>query len=172
MPEPGDIQHMAHDVDRERILVGAGELVVARSPTILAALGLGSCVGLLLYDPVTRVGGMAHVMLPANPHPSQIPDSTRFAEHALGLLLERMLLEGAGRERLEAKLVGGARMVTSSGSPGIGRRNVATLRSLLRQQRIPLLAADVGGRWGRSVEFDLHTGRVRVRSFQRDERAL
>ncbi len=156
----------------ERVLVGIGELAVARPPTILAALGLGSCVGLVLYDPVSRIGGLAHVMLPANPQPARVPPSARFADQALELLLERMLAEGAQREHLGAKLVGGAHMFASSTGQGIGQRNITALHSLLRQQRIPLLASDVGGQWGRSIEFDLGTGLLRVRSFQRSEQTL
>jgi len=163
---------MTADAIQERILVGIGEFAVARPPTVLTALGLGSCVGLLLYDPVPRVGGLAHVMLPANPRPSQTPDSAKFADSALTLLLARMLAEGARRERLEARLVGGAHMFASSPGEGIGQRNVSALRTLLRRQEIPLQATDVGGQWGRSIEFDLRTGLVRVRSFQRGERAL
>lgn len=156
----------------ERVLVGIGELAVARPPTILAALGLGSCVGLVLYDPVSRIGGLAHVMLPANPQPTRVPTSARFADQALTLLLERLLAEGAHREHLEAKLVGGAHMFASSIGKGIGQRNIAALRRLLRQQQIPVRALDVGGQWGRSIEVDLWTGLVRVRSFQRGGQTL
>ena len=158
--------------DIEHVLVGIGELAVARPPTILAALGLGSCVGLTLYDPVKQIGGLAHIMLPASPQPTRFPPSARFADQALALLMTRMLEAGAHRERLEAKIIGGARMFVSLTDQGIGQRNIKALRHLLHQQGIPLVATDVGGQWGRSIEFDLHTGLVRVRSFRHGEHLL
>ncbi|MBU0495751.1 MAG: chemotaxis protein CheD [Chloroflexi bacterium] len=156
----------------DRVMVGIGELVVTRPPTRLVALGLGSCVALVLHDPTVPIGGLAHVMLPTNPQPHERPGSPKFADCALTGLVEWMLREGARREYLIAKLVGGASMFASTRAASIGQRNLMVLRRLLRQQNIPLPAVDVGGQWGRSIEFDPQTGCVRVRSFQRSERVI
>ena len=153
-----------------RLHVGIAELEVARSPVHLHALALGSCVAVILHDAVGQVGGLAHVLLPSpsvgRPRPDQ---PARYAPLAVAALLDGVLALGAERSRLTARLVGGASMFTSLQPPGtiqMGERNVAAAREALHRHRLRLIGEMVGGDYGRSVEFELATGRVVVTSYQ------
>lgn len=147
-----------------RVRVGISEFRVARSPLVLAAHGLGSCLGIALYDPERGIGGLAHAMLPA---PGRAGDDRpkRFVTTVIGLMLEEMVNGGAARERLWAKLAGGANMFRRrlpAAKESVGERNVRTARLTLQALGIPLAGADVGGRQSRVIDFDLQTGQVQV----------
>jgi len=152
--------------------VGIAELAIAQAPGTLAALALGSCVAVVLYDPVVRVGGMAHVLLPTaaigRPRDER---PARFAPMAVQRLTEGVLALGAEKARLTARLVGGASMFTSlqpAGSIQMGERNVHAVREALHRLGIRNAGEVVGGDFGRSAELDLATGRVTVTSYQHD----
>ena len=154
-----------------RIQVGIAELEVAQAPVTLVALALGSCVAVILHDPVAKIGGLAHVLLPSpgigRPRPEQ---PARFAPVAVSALLEAVLGLGAVRSRLTARLVGGASMFTALQPPGtmqMGDRNVAAAREALHRSGLRLVGEVVGGDYGRSVEFQVDTGRVLVTSYER-----
>lgn len=154
-----------------RIHVGIAELEVARAPVTLSALALGSCVAVILHDPVAGVGGLAHVLLPSpgigRPRPEQ---PARFAPGAVATLLDGLLALGAERSRLTARLVGGASMFTALQPPGtmqMGERNVAAAREALHRLGLQLVGEVVGGDYGRSVEFHIATGQVIVSSYER-----
>ncbi|PLX83523.1 MAG: chemoreceptor glutamine deamidase CheD [Desulfuromonas sp.] len=157
-----------------KVRVGISEYRVAEGPAVLVTYGLGSCLGIVLYDARVRVGGLAHTLLP-RPRPGmEQTRMTKFVDAALRLMLEELLVMGAERERLQARIVGGANMfepLHGAAKETIGERNVRAARETLRELGIPLLAEDVGGRHGRTVEFDLGSGEVRVRSM-RGEHAL
>src|SRR5512141_2188077 len=97
-------------VGEHRIFVHVGDVEVARDHTILATVGLGSCVAIALYDPQERVGGLAHPMLPDPSLARPGGNPARFASHAVPMLIERMVRAGAQPRRLVARLVGGASM--------------------------------------------------------------
>lgn len=147
--------------------VGIAEVRVAQAPAILVAYGLGSCLGITLYDPQAQLGGLAHSLLPA-PLPGQRRElGTKFVDAAIEVMVEELARLGARRESLAAKIVGGAHMfepLHHATAAGIGARNAQSAREALRSMEIPLLAEDVGGNYGRTVEFELATGEVRVRS--------
>lgn len=151
--------------------VGIAELEVARAPARLHALALGSCVAVILHDAVAQVGGLAHVLLPSpsigRPRPDQ---PARFASSAVATLLEGVLALGAERARLTARLVGGASMFTALQPPGtmqMGERNVTASREALHRHGLRLVGEVVGGDFGRSVEFEVASGRVVVTSYQK-----
>lgn len=142
-------------------------LAIRRGRGSLAAYGVGSCVILLLYDTDARVGGLAHAMLPRRPSPDE--NAWRFVDSALDHLLVQLEGAGAVRERLAAKLVGGASMfrgAVETPGPSVGERNIAAAREALARHAIPIEEEDVGGEIGRTVFFDVETGRVRVRSLE------
>jgi len=154
-----------------RLHVGIAELEVARAPARLHALALGSCVAVILHDPVAQVGGLAHVLLPSpavgRPRPDQ---PARFAPIAVATLLEGLLALGAERSRLTARLVGGASMFTALQPPGtlqMGERNVTASREALHRHGLRLVGEVVGGDFGRSVDFEIATGRVVVTSYEK-----
>lgn len=131
---------------------------------VLTVHGLGSCVAVCLYDPLTRCGGLGHVVLPAvlMRRPGDPP--SKFADTAVGWLREEMARQGAAASRLVAKIAGGASLFDLSAvrGPSIGERNVAAVREALAEAGIPLVAEDVGGTTGRTVAFRLSDGRVEV----------
>ena len=133
--------------------VRMGELAVARDDEVLAAIGLGSCIGVALFDPEARLAGLAHVLLP-EPAGSREAGAGRFASTAVPALLEELTAAGAARERIVAKMAGGASMfrgLSPNGVAAVGERNAAAVRRALEELGIPLLGEDVGGNWGRTV---------------------
>jgi chemotaxis protein CheD len=150
---------------RER--VGISEFRVAQPPAVLVSYGLGSCLGIALYDPQRQLGGLAHTLLPT-PRPGiQDARPAKFVDAAIRLMVEELIRQGAEPGRLAAKIIGGANMFEpqhGSAEDGIGARNARAARQTLLELGIPLLAEDVGGHHGRTVEFDLATGTVQVRS--------
>lgn len=151
------------------IRVGIGEFAVAEAPEVLTAVGLGSCVAVSLYDAGTRRGGLAHVLLPSlNGEARPDPEGT-YAPVLVTRLLRGVLEEGGDRARIEAKLAGGANMFGSLGIElgRIGERNVSSVLATLNELGLRIAGRDVGGNFGRTVELDLATGQVRVRSLSR-----
>ena len=148
------------------IVIGLGQLRVARrANTVLACLGLGSCVAICAYDPVTKVGGMAHLVLPQSSEGHSMEPSPKFVDCGIAMLLEEMEQLGAKRSRLIVKIVGGAHMIRTPGRDGlfnIGERNVKAARTVLADLGLPLRAADTGGRHGRTVRFYLDSGKLVV----------
>ncbi len=132
----------------------------------LSISGLGSCVAIVLWDAASRVGGLAHVVLP-DPSFSQRDRCWLFATTAIPALLREMEEVGADPSRLTARLVGGAAMfqeLTPQDRVNIGQRNVAAARSALGCSGVPIVAEDVGGEVGRSIDFELADGRLWVSS--------
>lgn len=151
----------------ERLRVGISEYRIARAPTMLVTYGLGSCLGITLYDPLLQMGGLAHTLLPLHRPGGGENRPSKFVDTAISLMTAELTAAGAARERLAAKIFGGANMfapATGSNSESIGARNARTARQTLERLGIPLLAEEVGGSHGRTVELDLATGRVMVRS--------
>lgn len=158
------------------VIVRVAELIVRQAPAQLDALGLGSCVAVILHDPEARVGGLAHVLLPTAAV-GERPDATpgRYAQSAVPALLEAVLAAGAARHRVVARLVGGATMFRNLTAPGliaIGERNTVAARRALDTLSLPLVAEAVGGDYGRSVRFDLEAGTITVRSVRHGTLAL
>lgn len=159
----------------DTLRIGISEYRVARAPAVLVAYGLGSCLGIILDDRKNCVGGMAHTLLPASRPESPEARQAKYVDTAIQALVDELLQLGAGRENLTARLVGGANMFASSYTPntdGIGTRNLLVARATLQNMNIPLQAEDVGGSHGRTVEFDLATGKVLVRSVHGEDRIL
>ena len=155
-----------------KISVRVGEVKVATGDVVLFAIGLGSCVGIALYDTRIRVGGLAHVMLP---HPTSARKPTppgRFASTAVEFTLEEMAKQGAVRRRIFARLIGGAAMfedVLAEDGPALGTRNVEASRAALEQARIPVRAELVGGNHGRTVNFYMQDGKILVTSVRQQD---
>ncbi|MGH7560140.1 MAG: chemotaxis protein CheD [Gemmatimonadales bacterium] len=152
-----------------RLFVGISELEVARAPATLSALALGSCVGVILHDPVAKVGGLAHVLLPS-PHIGRprVDAPGRFAPSAVTALLESMASLGAELPRVTARLVGGASMFAQlqpAGTIQMGERNVHAVREALHRSGVRVTGEAVGGDFGRSVDFDVESGAVVVTSY-------
>lgn len=147
--------------------IGIAEQKIARAPDKLSTLGLGSCVGLVLYDPLSKVGGMVHIMLPTAPQNTQDLNRAKYADTAVPDLVRRLAAAGAQPRRLIAKLAGGAHMFSTAKNidfMNVGDRNVEHCKRMLFQHSIPIIAEDTGGTSGRSIEFCCETGLLQVRT--------
>ena len=150
------------------------DYAVGKGPVVISTIGLGSCVAIAIYDKQTRIGGMAHVLLPSEGLSRDKDNRAKFPGTAVPLLVEEMRKLGA-RGPFTAKIAGGSSMfgaLIPAGGINMGERNVLSSRQALAQAGIPLAAQDVGGDYGRSVYFHLDDGRVLVRSLKSGDRAL
>ena len=152
--------------------VGIAEIKIAQGPDRLLAIGLGSCVGMALWDGESGWGGLAHVMLPTENGLSSTPIRGKFAGTATEWLLAELVQKGVDQGKLKAKLVGGANMFNSihNNPMPVGLRNVMACREELSRRGIPVVAEDVGGGKGRSMVFYPQDGRIWIRSLQGPER--
>jgi len=149
------------------IKVGMADLKVTSSPNVLSTLGLGSCIGICLYDPVTKVSGLAHIMLPSSKTIKNNSNIAKFADTGIDELLVKMEGLGANKRRLVGKIAGGAQMFAfSSGNDTmrIGERNAEAVREILRENRIPIQADETGGNYGRTIEFYADSGRLLIKT--------
>lgn len=149
------------------IMVGLGEICVTNDrSSVLACLGLGSCIGLCAYDSRARVAGMAHIVLPESNRGSLGEMSTKYADIAIPRLLEEMGECGAVKPHISVKLVGGAQMIQNVALESVlqvGKRNLEMTINILAREGIRLLATDTGGNFGRSVQLSVDSGKVMVR---------
>ncbi|MBO5302630.1 MAG: chemotaxis protein CheD [Lachnospiraceae bacterium] len=149
------------------IRVGMADLNICKSPDIITTLGLGSCIGLTFYDPVAKVGGMVHYMLPDSTQMRNNSNIAKFADTGIDELLKRVLAAGASKSRLVAKIAGGAKMFEVSGMSNvgnIGERNAIAAREKLKALNIRLVAEDTGLNYGRTVELHCETGEFYIKS--------
>lgn len=143
------------------VKVGMADLNICHAPDAITTLGLGSCVGVALYDKTTKIGGLVHVMLPDSTKVTQNQNRAKFADTGIVWLVEMMKNEGASPALLTAKIAGGAQMFafkTNSEMLRVGDRNVEAVKATLERLRIPILAQDTGLNYGRTVEFYPETG--------------
>lgn len=150
------------------IKVGMADLQSSRHPCILTTLGLGSCVGIALYDPQKKIAGLAHVMLPSSLQARNNVNPAKFADTAIVKLIDDMNKLGANRNYIVAKLAGGAQMFSfgdASEMMRIGLRNIISTKELLEQLKIPIVAEDIGGNYGRTIELSSNDGKLLVKTF-------
>jgi chemotaxis protein CheD len=133
----------------------------------LVCYGLGSCIGLCAYDPVIKLAGMAHIVLPKSHPGTTTENGTKFADIAVPILLEEMYKQGALKTRLVIKLTGGAQMIQMAGfssSLEMGNKNIDATRQMLKAEGLRIAGEDVGGSHGRSVWLSVSTGEVVIRT--------
>ena len=149
--------------------VGMAEMVVVSAPESLVTLGLGSCIGLVLYDQAAKVAGMVHIMLPDSRGAGgkALEKPGKFADTAVPALIAEVCRKGAVRSRLKAKIAGGSQMFALPGAQtdflAVGSRNAKETEEMLKKHGIPLSAADTGGNKGRTVEFSTKTWMLTVK---------
>lgn len=157
------------------IKVGMADYKIARAPDKLLTAGLGSCIGICLFDKGLKTGAMAHIMLPSSQASSKNQNRAKFADSALEEVLCELDKEGVSRSRLFAKIAGGAQMFKFMGDSDImkiGHRNAAAVEENLRKHRIKLLAQDVGGNFGRTILFDPSSGELLIKTIGHGERTI
>jgi len=152
----------------EVVKVGIAQMDIVKAPNTIRTSGLGSCVGVVLYDESAKIAGLIHIML---------PDSTlgrvdalniaKFADTGIDALIELLKIEGVQPFKLKAKLAGGAQMfkfTSDKDSMRIGPRNVEAVKIQLKKNGIPIIAEDTGGNSGRTIEFDPSTTKLNIRT--------
>ena len=143
------------------IKVGMADLKTAKAPDTLTTLGLGSCIGIALWDPTTKIGGLAHIMLPDSTKIRNNSNIAKFADTGIVELVRQMEALGVPRRRMVAKIAGGAKMFEVSGTTSvgnIGEKNAIASKKTLQELGIPILAEDTGLNYGRTVELDCSNG--------------
>ena len=149
------------------IKVGMADMNVTRTPGMLTTLGLGSCVGVALYDPITKIGGLAHIMLPDSKQIKDHDNIAKFADTAIEALISLMIRQGSVKSRMVAKIAGGAQMfefANMDDTMRVGARNVQAVTQILNKVNIPIISKDTGANYGRTVELYTDTGVYRIKT--------
>ncbi len=157
------------------IKVGMADLNICVSPDGITTLGLGSCVGIAIRDPVTKIGGLAHIMLPDSKEIKNNSNIPKFADTGIEELVKQVVAKGASRQRLVAKIAGGAQMFafqSANSSMRVGDRNVAASLQKLKELNIKVLAQDTGDSYGRTVIFYPETGDYVIRAVGKPEKVI
>lgn len=157
-----------------RVTIGLAEMKVIRPPQSIVTYGLGSCIGLVLYDKVTKIAGMVHIVLPNYNKDMPNVNIAKCADTAVAALLTSMLKEGAKRASIIAKMAGGAHMFKTANNPllMVGEKNVMVTKQMLKKLAIPLVAEDVLGNNGRTVEFFPATGDFTIKVLGKGEKII
>ena len=159
----------------EIIKVGMADLKACKSPDGVTTLGLGSCVGIAIRDPIAKVGGLAHVMLPYSTQIENNSNKFKFADTGIEELVKQIVALGGNKSRFEAKIAGGAQMFSfqnKSDMVRVGERNVEASKKKLKELGIPLKAEDTGLNYGRTVIFYPENGDFVIRSAGKPEKTI
>lgn len=150
------------------IKVKIADYKITGKPNILVTNGLGSCVGLSLYDETLGLGGLAHIMLPQSKSDVAPKFFPRYADTAINIILAELKEQGCNSSNVVAKIAGGASMFPDlkKDGKGVGERNVEATMGILAAMNIPVMASDTGGDYGRSIEFSTISGKMRIRSIR------
>lgn len=159
---------------RNDISVGLGEIKISSKPDdVLVAFGLGSCVGIGMYDPKIHIGGLLHAVLPLSN--GQDPPTPKYVDTGIQLLVDQLIKEGANRSRIITRMVGGANMLTAPGLSStfdIGTRNINSAHTILNEIGFKIHNEEVGGQIGRTVRLYVVDGRMTLRVMGGQEREI
>lgn len=147
-------------VAQKRVHVIQGEFKVYSDPEVVLTTILGSCIAACIRDPIAGVGGMNHFLLPGNSTAVAGSEATRYGVYLMELLVNGLLKKGAKRERLEAKMFGGAR--TMAKFSNVGQKNAEFATEFLNNEGIKLIGSSTGGEFGRKLEYWPVSGRARA----------
>ena len=145
------------------IKVGIADLNLVLDPGTIMTIGLGSCIGIGLYDKTTKVAGLAHIMLPDSTQFKAATNPMKFADLAIPILIEKMSKKGCNKRNIIAKIAGGASMFNFSDKSiisDIGKRNSEAVRKALKNEDIPIIAEETGGNKGRTMILNASDGKV------------
>jgi chemotaxis protein CheD len=159
----------------EMIKVGMADLNICVSPNAITTLGLGSCVGIVLFDPVRKIAGMVHIMLPDSTKIVNNANKAKFADTGIDALIQQLMKAGADRRTLVSKIAGGAQMFAfgnNSDMMRIGERNVEATKLKLGELGISIKAEDTGLNYGRTIEFYPESGELHIKSVGKERKIL
>ncbi len=159
----------------EEIRIGIADLNVTNAPNKLITVGLGSCIGITLYDEVRKNGGMLHIMLPDSTQFQNVNNPYKFADLGVPILLKKVQEMGSRKNDITAKIAGGASMFNFSDKNmimDIGSRNSVAVKKVLKELGISLLSEDIGGNNGRTITLDTNTGNLLIRTVGKDTKEI
>jgi len=150
------------------IKVGIADMNIVKTPDSIRTSGLGSCVGVVLYEESMKIAGLIHIMLPdSSLSRTETVNLAKFADTGISAMIAQLKLEGVQPFKLKAKIAGGAQMfqfTTNNDTMRIGPRNVAAVKESLLNSNVPLIAEETGGNSGRTIEFDPSTSMLNIRT--------
>lgn len=155
------------------VRVNIAELAIRRDSGLLVIAGLGSCVGVVFYDPVNKIAGMTHIFLADSTlFKKSPPNLLKYADTALPLMMDKMIREGALRKELVAKIAGGSQVILpprvgKAIEINIGEKNIQAVKKKLKELEIPLKGEDVGGDFSRTMRFHVDSGKTEIISIHK-----
>lgn len=158
-----------------KIVVGVGGLAVSNdSSTILSTYSLGSCLGIALYDPVARAGGLLHAMLPDSTiNPAKARDNPgMFVDTGVPAIFRALYQLKAEKRRIQICVAGAAKFLDNTGFFNIGERNFEALQKILHEHQLILQTHQVGGLVSRTIHLHIETGEVRLKASGQVEQTL
>lgn len=153
-------------MENNEVKVGIADLNLVLDPGTIMTIGLGSCIGIALYDRVLKVAGLSHIMLPDSTQFKNANNPMKFADSAIPILIEKMQQQGCRKQNISAKIAGGASMFNFSDKSiisDIGKRNSEAVKKALKDIGIPIIAEDTGGDRGRTMILEASTGKVTLK---------
>ncbi len=157
------------------IKVGIADMNYCQAPDLITTIGLGSCVGVVLFDSSSKKCGMVHVMLPDSTKIINNTNAAKFADTGIQALYNGFVKMGINKMRLQAKIAGGAQMFafgSKNNMMRVGDNNVIAVRKKLSELRIPIVAADTGSNYGRTIVFDPETCKLKVKVVGMEEKEI
>lgn len=162
-------------MDAKDIKIGIGELDVALPPDKIMTIGLGSCIGIAIYDSINKVIGLSHIMLPDSVGFTNQSNLMKFADKAIPVLVQKMIDKGANKRNMKSKIAGGACMFNFPDKPStldIGKRNTLAVKDILNSLNIPILSEDTGGSSGRTMIIESQTCKVYIKTVGKEIKEL
>lgn len=157
------------------IRVGMADMNMCKAPDMITTLGLGSCVGIVLYEPTKKLAGLVHIMLPDSTKIRQNENLAKFANTGIESLIDNLVKNGASRSNLVAKIAGGAQMFAFKSNNDllrVGERNVEATKIQLKMHGIRILAEDTGNSYGRTIEFYPESGELLIKSVGKELKSI
>nr|WP_298479335.1 chemotaxis protein CheD [uncultured Oribacterium sp.] len=156
-------------VDKQ-LKVGIGDMKLTRGDGLIITYALGSCIGLAFYDSYIKLGALLHIMLPERVNVNDA-NVFKYADTGIRETLRKMAAFGMVKSRTTVRIAGGAKMFEISGNAGfgnIGQRNIDSVKQVLREEGMQILAEDTGANYARTMSLDTGTGEVLIRTYGRD----
>jgi len=157
------------------IEVQMGKMELAQAPDRIITRGLGSCLGITVYDPVKKTGAMVHPMLPDMDKSKIKNNPSRFVNSGIHLALQELEKKGCFRSRLEVKMFGGAHMfsfINTDSALNVGQKNIEMAQAVFKELNLKILVEEVGGTFGRTIELDTESGKVLVKTVSWGEKVV
>lgn len=158
-----------------KVIVGVSDMKVSQNPEeVLVTYSLGSCIGVVIYDPVARVGGLLHYMLPESSLDKSKAEKNpfMFADSGIPVLFKSSYALGAVKQRMRVTVVGGAQILDQKGFFNIGKRNHMALRKLFFKNNVIVDYEDVGGNVNRTIRLEIKTGDIYLKTSGRGEEKI